>query len=278
MDRTEQAFRTVLHQVFDDSGPMLWKQVTEQLPAIRFRMNIDDLAARAQQGARIVDIGAGLSTFAPVLQVLGAKVALVDDFAGGGGVLQDNPDQTKTILERCEKILGLEVFRQNLLTTDLPFSDNSVDVVTSFHCFEHFHHSPRLLMSEIRRILRPDASFILCTPNAVNLRKRISVVFGRTNLPSLEEWYYEGEPTFRGHVREATVSDLVRICTWNDLIPEKVIGANIIGKEGPTMKKMPKTLVPIIDFMSDNLLPLWPTLCSDIFVLARKPMKMDMPG
>jgi SAM-dependent methyltransferase len=201
---------------------------------------------------------------------LGGKVALVDDFGGGGGILPDARDEAQKVLERYAKLLGVEIYEQDVLTSPLPFRDESVDVVTSFHCFEHFHRSPRFLMSEIRRILRSGASFILCTPNAVNLRKRISLVFGYTNLSTLEEWYNEGEPVFRGHVREPTVSELVRLCQWNDLIVDRIIGANLIGKDSVVMKRMPKALSPITTFIVDRLLPHWPTLCSDIFAVAKK--------
>lgn len=49
--------------------------------------------------------------------------------------------------------------------TNLPFEDESFDVVTSFETLEHLNERGQFL-SEIRRILRPAGKLILSTPNA----------------------------------------------------------------------------------------------------------------
>lgn len=43
-------------------------------------------------------------------------------------------------------------------------------------------------------------------PNSVNLRKRISVLLGRTNYSPIEQLYFSTD-TYRGHVREYTLSE-----------------------------------------------------------------------
>lgn len=48
---------------------------------------------------------------------------------------------------------------------NLPFSDSSFDVVTSFETLEHLHERPKFL-SELKRILRSRGFLILSTPNA----------------------------------------------------------------------------------------------------------------
>lgn len=49
--------------------------------------------------------------------------------------------------------------------TNLPFNDESFDVVTSFETLEHLHARPAFL-SELKRILKSQGTLILSTPNA----------------------------------------------------------------------------------------------------------------
>jgi SAM-dependent methyltransferase len=49
--------------------------------------------------------------------------------------------------------------------SNLPFEDESFDVITSFETLEHLHERGKFL-SELRRVLRPGAPILLSTPNA----------------------------------------------------------------------------------------------------------------
>lgn len=247
----------------------LARQVAEAFDRLTFYCSLAAIDAVAERGGRIMDLGPGLTPFGALLRLLGGQVTLVDDFGGGGCVDRQSPGEARAVLARLRDDLGLEVVEQDLLSTPLPAADASIDVVTSFHCFEHLHHSPRFLMSEIRRVLRPGGRFVVGTPNAVNLRKRVSVLLGRTNLGQLEEWYYEGTP-YRGHVREPVVDDLERLCRWNGLTVEKIVGANFLGRNSSRFERVPRPMRPLALFVMRRVLPRWPALCSDIHVVAVK--------
>src|SRR5271170_7219728 len=163
----------------------------------------------------LVDLGSGLSPYPLVFRRVGFRVSIVDDFGGGGFYDKEHERESEALLDRFRDA-GVEIHTQDVLKTKLPMPDESVDVITTFHCIEHWHDSPRALFGEIRRVLKPGGLLMIGCPNAVNLRKRISVFFGESNLPPLEGWYYDGEP-FRGHVREPIVSDLRRLMEWNGL-------------------------------------------------------------
>lgn len=49
--------------------------------------------------------------------------------------------------------------------TNLPFNDESFDVVTSFETLEHLHERS-LFLSELKRVIRSDGTLLLSTPNA----------------------------------------------------------------------------------------------------------------
>ena len=150
-------------------------------------------------------------------------------------------------------------------------ADGSVDVVTCFHSLEHWHHSPRRLFREIVRVLKPGGWLVLATPNAVNLRKRCYVLLGKSNLPNLHAWYTEGDPVFRGHVREPVIKDLHEILRMNGLEVVATRGRNFIGRSSRALSFLPPGLVRTAARVSDYALALFPSLCSDLHVVGRKP-------
>ena len=244
------------------------------LGRVTFYLGLLDQEGVLRPTGRVVDLGCGLSYFPPLLRYLGPEVTVVDDFGGGGLVQRGAEHITEETLARF-KSSGIVVVRQDLLSNALPMPDESVDAVTCFHSLEHWHHSPRRLFGEITRVLKPGGVLVIGTPNSVNLRKRLWVLFGKTNLATLEEWYHDGEP-FRGHVREPTVGELKKLMEWNGFQVRSLKGRNFIGRESvvvaasrPALRNAFAGVVSRLDW----LLRLRASWCSDIHVVARKPDK-----
>jgi len=223
-----------------------------------------------QPGRHLVDLGCGLSVFGPMCRVYGMGVTLVDDFGGGGGVELSAEQKEIPLLEVLEKQLGIKIIRQNFLERPLPLPNSSADVVTSFHSLEHWHHSPKRLFQEIVRILKPGGFLVIATPNAVNLRKRVYAVFGRSSFPALGEWYHDGDPVFRGHVREPTLRDLQQLLEWNGFETIACHGRNFIGRQSQALSGLPTPLLGALAVGSQAVLRFFPQLCSDLHVVGRK--------
>lgn len=219
---------------------------------------------------RLVDLGAGMSAFGPVARALGLEVTLVDDFGGGGGVDNGPWEDGLAVMRRVCDALGINLLELDFLRAPLPLETQSVDVVTCFHSLEHWHHSPKRLFAELTRIVKPGGFLILATPNAANLRKRFACLFGRNIHAELEEWYYEGDPVFRGHVREPIVRDLKQLLVWNGFEVVAVHGRNFIGRQSHALGFLPRRVVWVLVTAADKLLRCWPTLCSDIHVVGRR--------
>jgi SAM-dependent methyltransferase len=223
------------------------------------------------KGKHLVDLGPGLSAFGPVAAALGNQVTLIDDYAGGGAVDVNRRDITQRFINGFRELLGGRVEEMDFVSQPLPLADVSVDVITCFHSLEHWHHSPKTLFREIVRVLKPGGHLIIATPNAANLRKRFFVPFGRNIWSSLTEWYHEGDPVFRGHVREPIVSELHQLLGWNQLELLATYGRNFIGRDSQALTFLPKPLVRAVVTGTDCILRFFPTLCSDIHVIGRKP-------
>jgi SAM-dependent methyltransferase len=224
----------------------------------------------SQAGKHLVDLGAGLSIFSPMARKLGMEVTLVDDFGGGGGVIAGQRTQDIQVLKLFREVLSIRIIEQNFVERPIQLPDASVDIITCFHSLEHWHNSPKKLFREITRILRPSGWLVLATPNAVNIRKRAFVLMGRSNFPSLSAWYDEGDPVFRGHVREPIIRDLHQLMEWNGFEVRGTYGRNFIGRKSRALKFLPQPLVNGTAIASDLFLRLFPSLCSDIHVVGRK--------
>jgi SAM-dependent methyltransferase len=106
------------------------------------------------------------------------------EMADGSDVLDlgcNNGYGTRTIAQRCNRIVGIDVSRQAIeaaISTHakpnieyrlvdgglLPFEDRSFDLVTSFQVIEHVDHVEPYL-HEIRRVLRDAGKVVFTTPN-----------------------------------------------------------------------------------------------------------------
>jgi 2-polyprenyl-3-methyl-5-hydroxy-6-metoxy-1,4-benzoquinol methylase len=182
-------------------------------------------------GSTILDFGCGPCDKTAVLQFLGFDCAGYDD-------LQDewhkSPGVRDRILAFANKC-GID-FRQATAGA-LPFDKHSFDMVMLQDIVEHLHDSPRLLLNDLLELVKPNGLLFVTVPNAVNIRKRIDVLFGRTNLPPFDSFYWD-PGSWRGHVREYVRNDLARLAEYLDLDVLELRGCDHM------LEKVPRSLLP----------------------------------
>ena len=214
---------------------------------------LEQAAIVRRSGPRLLDIGGGYSSFGVLCGAVGLDVDVVDSYAHDFFARPDLPHLVADYGVRCHTV---DVVRESL-----PFEADRFDVVTSFDSLEHWHHSPRGLFAEIRRVLRPGGLFLLGVPNAVNLRKRMAVLLGKSNWSRFDDWYYPRD--FHGHVREPTRRDLERMTSDLGLERWAIFGRNWLGYQGTPLRRAVTALV-------DRPLRLRPTLCADLYLVGRR--------
>lgn len=160
--------------------------------------------------ARVLDFGCGPCDHAAVLQQLGFSCAGYDDLSDPWHLQDGNRERIK----QFAALVGVD-----LRIADggpIPFEENSFDVVMLNDVLEHMHDSPRELLCDLLKLVVPSGLLLITVPNAVNIRKRLAVLRGRTNLPAYEEFYWQAGP-WRGHVREYVLDDLAQLAHYLDL-------------------------------------------------------------
>ncbi|MFH1257799.1 MAG: methyltransferase domain-containing protein [Candidatus Micrarchaeota archaeon] len=111
-------------------------------------------------GHKILDVGCGGGFIGKILKDNG------NDYTGCD--LQDGP-----IRQARKK--GLKVIKAK--AQDLPFKDNTFDIVIMPEVIEHFVETDKAL-KELKRVTKPGGKVIVTTPNFTSFRDRILVFFG----------------------------------------------------------------------------------------------------
>jgi SAM-dependent methyltransferase len=207
----------------------------------------------------ICDVGGGICLFSLGLSALGYDAILIDDFG------DDWHSQSAQGALGLHSRYGVQIISTDVLAKGVSLEPGSLDVVTCFDTMEHFHHSPKRLFHQIVAALRPGGIFLLGVPNRVNLRKRIMVPFGGAPWSGIEQWY---EPdVFRHHVREPDVPDLYYIYADLGLDVLEVAGRNWQGHKSKSRLKR------VLARLADRSLRLFPSLCSDLYIVGKKSAK-----
>ncbi len=161
-------------------------------------------------GSRILDFGCGPCDKTAILQFLGFHCSAYDDLQDDWHKISGNREKILSFANKC----GID-FKQ-VDKGILPFEKNSFDMIMLFDVIEHLHDSPRDLLNDLLELAKPNGLIFMTVPNAVNIRKRIDVFFGKTNLPRFEGYYWYPGP-WRGHIREYVQNDLIQLAEYLNL-------------------------------------------------------------
>jgi SAM-dependent methyltransferase len=208
-------------------------------------------------GKRLLDIGSGPMDKTGILQMLGFDCYAVDDLSDPWHLRNENQTKIKNFAEN----IGISFYHQKQGEYTIPFEVNSFDVVCSFDVVEHLHESPRGLLNTMGHYASPGGLLVISMPNSVNLRKRISVLIGRTNYPGIDQ-FFSSIGTWRGHVREYTLSEANYICSASGF---EILASRTFEDIAYSQLSTPLLQVYLL------LGTLLPTLRSGLLVVSRKP-------
>jgi SAM-dependent methyltransferase len=225
--------------------------------AERTAYDIGLIVDRVGRTGRVCDVGGGYGLFAIGCAKLGMEAVLIEDFyeMEKFGTL----GATLALMEEY----GVQVKRRDIIADGLDLEPASFDAITLFHVLEHLPLSPKPLFHEMVAALRLGGVLVVAGPNAVNLRKRISVPLGTAHWTPMDDWY-ESE-RFRGHVREPTRRDFVYIANDLKLQDVRITGRNFLGHASTRPARRQITAAV------DRVIRARPSLCSDLYMVGNKP-------
>ena len=132
------------------------------LDRIEYKLALGIMAGR-EFGNNVLDVGAGKGEFADVLSKLGYRVSCVEG--------------TKKLFEELKE-KGYKSAHVDLEEENLPFPDNSFDLVVSLEVIEHLWNTDHYL-SELKRVVKPNGYVLITTPNYNYWSFRLRALFGQ---------------------------------------------------------------------------------------------------
>jgi 2-polyprenyl-3-methyl-5-hydroxy-6-metoxy-1,4-benzoquinol methylase len=152
----------------------------------------------------ICDVGGFWGVFPLTLKKLGFDVSMTESLKYYG--------QSFSNLFDCIAEHGVTIFDYDPFEPDA-VSPGQFDVVTVMAVLEHYPHSLKTFMENVRGMLGPGGKLYLEVPNIAYWPKRIELLRGRTPLAQLSDIFQSDTP-FIGHHHEFTIAelrDLVRL-------------------------------------------------------------------
>ena len=196
------------------------------------------VARHLPPGSAVLDFGAGPADKTAVVQLMGYRCTAYDELQDSWHLERDNRQK---ILKFAEE-MGVRY----VLATDrnLPFAPESFDMFMIHDVIEHLHDSPRDLFNAVMERVKPGGLMYVTVPNAVNIRKRVDVLRGRTNLPPFGQYYWNQGP-WRGHVREYVKDDLAKLAEY--------MGLDIVELRSVhhMLHKLPKPALPVYKVLTN---------------------------
>ncbi|MBU1159559.1 class I SAM-dependent methyltransferase [Patescibacteria group bacterium] len=167
------------------------------------------------KGKKILDIGSGIGVIVSALQNLGADTTGVDRF------IFPNEKQNYYSIQEFDKLNTLwkkeniKIIKSDIVNEKLPFLDKIFDLVICDATIEHLPESPKGLFQEIHRVLKDNGAFLVTTPNLTSLLKRLRFfLLGRSPHWDIKDFFESGSD-FKGHRREFTVEEIIKMLEWS---------------------------------------------------------------
>lgn len=198
---------------------------------------IKEIECFLQKGSKILDVGSGPCDITSILSSMGYECSACDD-------LQDdwhNELNNKELILEFAKKMNVN-FHQMNDDFYIPFEKESFDLVMSNDVLEHLHESPKEILKNMIDFVKPGGKILITVPNAVNIKKRINVLFGRTNLPPFDSYYWHKGDLWRGHIREYVKNDLIKLSEFNNLKIIKLEGCDHMLQNIPSKFHRPYLL------------------------------------
>ncbi len=198
-------------------------------------------------GSKILDLGCGPADKPAILQKLGFECTGYDDMSDEWHNLNGNKNKIINFAKEAKVKLIISKERNEALKKE------SFDMLMSNDMLEHLHDSPRTLLNEFLGYLKPGGYILITVPNAVNIRKRLSVLRGETNLPDFYTYYWS-PGTWRGHVREYVKNDLYLLSKYLGLNIKEIKGCDhmITSRLSGIFKKIYLLFTKLDDSLKDS--------------------------
>jgi 2-polyprenyl-3-methyl-5-hydroxy-6-metoxy-1,4-benzoquinol methylase len=202
---TLEGFNEILElltrELHDDADPRREEWIRGSLTAAGTKLRALRLICQRgseSSSASLLDVGAQIGSLVVYAAALGIRSAAVD--------LPYFHDK----FARASRTFGVDYRACDVLREVLPLADDSFDYVTYLDVIEHHHRSPKGVLDEIHRVLKPGGCLIITTPNQASIYNRLRLLRGGSVSDPFEYFFKEAAEMdpYPGHHREYVRGEL----------------------------------------------------------------------
>jgi SAM-dependent methyltransferase len=151
-----------------------------------------------------------------------AKLSLANFFVDGGPPTGAQDVSYLPLDEAERKTITFTFEHFNIEREPFPYADETFDVVLFCEIIEHLLTDPVAVLGEIRRVLKPQGSLILTTPNVSRLENVTRMVAGANIYDP-----YSGYGPYGRHNREYNKHDLYLLLGYAGFSLETIFSADV---------------------------------------------------
>lgn len=167
-----------------------------RLSAIRFFKAYESLAASGSKS--VCDVGGFWGVWPMTAKRIGFDVAMTESFRFYGNSFEPLFGQIAAA--------GVDLFDYDPFSSE-PALRRTFDFVTVMALIEHYPHSLRRLVENLKQLTGPKGQIFFEVPNIAYWPKRVALLRGETPLAQLADIYLSEEP-FIGHHHEMTIAEM----------------------------------------------------------------------
>tara|TARA_A100001011_G_scaffold362136_1_gene410839 strand:+ start:848 stop:1636 length:789 start_codon:yes stop_codon:yes gene_type:complete len=210
-----------------------------------------------KKGSTVLDFGSGPLDKTSIIKKLGYECYAIDDLADDWHLKDDNKSKIFQFAKKLEIPLYSSIDELTLSHPGIKF-----DLILLNDVIEHLHNSPRFIFKELDKLLSDNGYYLITVPNSTNLKKRVKLLFGKTNYVDYKSYFMHDGNYFRGHVREYSKDCLIQLCKYMNYEIIKIKGCHQM------LNKLPNFLIlpwKFLTYFFSNL--------SDSYILIAKKLK-----
>jgi ubiquinone/menaquinone biosynthesis C-methylase UbiE len=179
---------------------------------------VDSTIKSMSYQAKILDIGCDIGLMAILFNKMGLEVSAIDKI--------DPPSESKNygiVLKEILRSNNITFKKCDLLSDNIPFSDETFDFVYMGAVFEHLPFRHKKVIEEAKRVLKSQGYLIIDTPNIAQGFNRLMLLMGKPILPSIE-WFYNSN-NYDGHFREFTLNEMRSVLNYSgfEVVKDKML-------------------------------------------------------
>lgn len=135
----------------------------------------------------------------------------------------------------------------NIENDDFPYGDGEFDVVIFAEIIEHLLNDPCKVLREIKRVLKPNGTLILTTPNVARLENVAKMIAGENIYDP-----YSGYGPYGRHNREYNRHELVQLLRFEGYEPTDCFTADVHANNAQAFCNIEK-IAPMLRFREHDL-------------------------